>query len=372
MIKKTKKKIFMGIIIAVFSTIIGLFLILIIGGTITKHFVYTPSFKDNEGKVLQGSIAEYRLIKLGGYPQAVLIRGRNVNNPVLLFLPSGPGISETGMFRNMHSHLEDYYTMVYLDPRGAAKSASLCFDYSTLNTQQLIQDIHELTLYLKKRFNKEKIVIMGHSFGAGFGTLSAAFYPHDYSAFIGIGEPVCPTEIDRLSYSWTIEQAKKTNNQKALKELESVNGYWTKRDQKGYFNGMMVNKKYVGYYGGQLYGKQGFLSFILKNMMCHEYNIFDYGPYLLGMQFTGPATWNIMITTDLRQQAKEFQCQFILFTGRHDYNAVPSLVFEYYNYVKAPLKKMYWFEKSAHFPHFEEKELFQKIMIEEILPIINK
>jgi len=369
---KTKKKKIMGYLVSLFLILFGILLIAVLGGYITQRFVYTPSFKDQKGDEIAGSIAEFKRIKLGGIQQAILIRGKDIKNPLLLFLPCGPGVSETGMFRNMQANLENYYTMVYLDPRGAAKSYSPFMDSKTMNTEQLVEDIHELTLYLKKRFKKEKIVIMGHSFGSGFGTYAAALYPQDYSAFIGIGEPVCPTEIDRLSYSWTLEQAKKEGNTKALKELEAVEGFWQKRDPKGYFNGMMVNKKYVGYYGGQIYGKKGFVPFVLKNMLSNEYTVFDYVPYMLGMLFSGPSTWEIMVSTDLRKQATEFQCPFILLTGRNDYNAVPELVYEYYEMVKAPMKKFYWFDKSAHFPHFEERGLFQKIMIEEILPVVKE
>jgi proline iminopeptidase len=368
--KFLKKKI-MGSLFTFILIIAGLFLIVTIGGIISRQCVYTPPFTGSDGNKIPESIAEFSHIKLGGYSQAILIRGKNINNPVILYLHAGPGLSETGLSRNFNASLEDYYTFVYLDQRGGGKSYSPFLDASTMNTGQLLQDIHELTQYLKKRFGKEKIVLMGHSFGAGFGALAAARYPEDYSTYIGIGQPVCVSDIDRLSYAWTVEQSKKTGNTKALKELEKVNGYWKRKDQKGYFNGMMVNKQLVGYYGGQVYGQKGFLSFVLKNSLCHEFTVFDYVPYLLGMNFSGHNTWEIMISLDLRAQATDFQCPFIMMAGRNDYNAVPELMQEYYNLIKAPVKKLYWFEKSAHFPNFEESDLFQKIMIDEVLPIVK-
>lgn len=353
------------------SVIIGLLLILTIGGIITCHFVYTPPFKDANGYVLPGSIAEFKRIKLGNCSQAVLIRGKSIDNPVLLYLHSGPGLSETGMMRNMNGILENYYTMVYLDQRGGGKSFSFLNDYKKFTTEQLIQDIHELTLYLKKKFKKEKIIITGHSFGAGFGAYAAAVYPEDYSLFIRIAQPVNPCEIDRLAYAWNIKQAEKSKNGKALDELEKVKGFWNLKNKNGYFNGMMVNKKWVGYYGGQIVGHKGFVPYVLKNSLSHEFTVFDYAPYMLGMIFTGPASWNIMITTDLKKQSSEFKCPVIILNGRQDYNSVPDLVEDYYNFIKAPLKKIYWFEKSAHFPNYEEKEFFQKIMINEVLPLLK-
>jgi pimeloyl-ACP methyl ester carboxylesterase len=349
--------------------LIGLVLFITAGAVITENFVYTPAFKGADGKKLPGSIAEFRRVNLGGISQAILVRGKNLDNPVLLFLHAGPGLSETSLMRNMNSVLENYYTMVYLDQRGGGKSYSLFDDYKNFTTKQLVQDIHELTQYLKKRFNKEKIIIMGHCFGAGFGALTAAIYPDDYSLFIAIAQPVCPVDIDRLSNAWNIEQAKREVNDKAIKELESVNGFWNLKEPKGYFNGMMVNKKWVGYYGGMIAGKKGFVSFVLKNLLSLEYSVFDYTPYMLGMTFGGPAAWEIMITTDFRKQVPEFKCPIIFLQGRQDYNVVPEFTKEYFNTVKAPYKKMYWFEKSAHFLHIEEKELFQKVMIDDVLPV---
>lgn len=349
------------------------FVFLIVSGAIISHYwVYTPKFTDKDNKVISGSVAEYRRFQIGDHSHGVLIRGRNINNPVILFLHAGPGLSETGMMRNMNAVLEDHYTMVYFDHRGACKSFSPFMNFETVNTNQLINDIHELTIYLKHKFKKDKIIIMGHSLGAGFAAYVANRFPADYSALIGIGMPVCSREADRRSFDWSVDQAIKNDNKKALQELESVKGYWEKTDQKGYFQGMMVNKKWIGHYGGQLYGKKGFVTYVLENTLCMEVPIFDYLPYLLGMMKCGPASWEIFITHDLRVQAAEFQCPMILFTGRHDYNAVPSLVEEYFSQVKAPYKQNYWMENSAHMPLFEEKEIFQKIMTKDVATHLNK
>jgi pimeloyl-ACP methyl ester carboxylesterase len=350
--------------------LLGCLLVNILGVLISRNFVYTPPFKGTDGKVVQGSIAEFRHIKLGGYSQAILIRGKSLDNPIMLFLHAGPGLSETGLARNFNAALEDSYTMVYLDQRGAGKSYTPFMDYSTFTTEQLLQDIHELTQYLKERFGKEKIAIMGHSFGAGFAAYAAERYPEDYSAFIGIGQPINLVESDSMAFEFALENAMKNGNDKAVKELEKVKGYWLKNDKESYFTGMMIMKKWVGYYGGQIYGQKGFVSFVLKNTLCNEFTIFDYPAYLLGMNASGPASWDIIRTLNLWKQAPAYKIPVILMEGRHDYNTVPDYVESYYKAIKAPVKKLYWFENSAHMLNYEEKELFQKRLMEDVLPII--
>ena len=50
--------------------------------------------------------------------------------------------------------------------------------------------------------------------------------------------------------------------------------------------------------------------------------------------------------------------------------AVPAdLAAEYFAQLKAPAKHLVWFGNSAHTPSAEEPELFNKMMIEQVLPL---
>jgi pimeloyl-ACP methyl ester carboxylesterase len=46
------------------------------------------------------------------------------------------------------------------------------------------------------------------------------------------------------------------------------------------------------------------------------------------------------------------------FLGRHDFNTPSQLAAQYLDRLDAPLKRLVWFEKSAHFPFFEEPDRF--------------
>ena len=82
----------------------------------------TKPFRGPDGKVLPGSIAEAKYLRLGGLEQWVMIRGESLDNPPLVLLHGGPGLTETPFFRHFNAPLEKTFTVVYWDQRGSGKS----------------------------------------------------------------------------------------------------------------------------------------------------------------------------------------------------------------------------------------------------------
>lgn len=45
----------------------------------------TPAIKGFDGKILVNSIANLQKLRIGGIDQTILIRGNNIDNPIILF-----------------------------------------------------------------------------------------------------------------------------------------------------------------------------------------------------------------------------------------------------------------------------------------------
>ena len=146
----------------------------------------TAPIRDREGDLVLDSVASLEKVQIGGTQQWILVRGEDVSNPILLWLHGGPGASQMPVARYFSADLEKYFVVVHWDQRGAGKSNPRDFDESTMTFQQFIDDGHELTLYLKQRFNKQKIYLLGHSWGTMPGIKLAQAYPEDY--FMGEAE----------------------------------------------------------------------------------------------------------------------------------------------------------------------------------------
>ena len=96
-----------------------LFVIVVLSGCVT-----TSKFLDESGGVSPESVAAFEEVTLNGVKQRILIRGRNAANPLLLILAGGPGGTTMIYAYNYLSELENHFTVVHWDQRGAGKSFS--------------------------------------------------------------------------------------------------------------------------------------------------------------------------------------------------------------------------------------------------------
>jgi pimeloyl-ACP methyl ester carboxylesterase len=55
--------------------------------------------------------------------------------------------------------------------------------------------------------------------------------------------------------------------------------------------------------------------------------------------------------------------------GRHDRHIPSVLAEQYFRSIEAPLKRLIWFEHSAHNPPFEEPGKFNRVLIEDVFPL---
>ena len=83
------------------------------------------------------------------------------------------GCSEIPYVRKYQGTLEEHFTIVHYDQRGSGKSYQFFEDYSTISSDQHVEDLLALTDYIKNEFSKEKVLLMGHSFGTYIGIKAA-------------------------------------------------------------------------------------------------------------------------------------------------------------------------------------------------------
>lgn len=82
----------------------------------------TPSFYNKEKNPIPNSVTTIENVTINNRKQALLIRGQDVNQPILLCCHGGPGMAQIGFIRHFQETLEKHFIVVNWDQRGAGKS----------------------------------------------------------------------------------------------------------------------------------------------------------------------------------------------------------------------------------------------------------
>lgn len=326
-----------------------------------KHLGRTPPFLGPQGDSLAGSIAEIRYLRLGGLDQWVMVRGLSVANPCLILLHGGPGFPEMRLFRHFNAELEKSFTVVYWEQRGTGKSFDRKTPRSSLTVEQFIADLGELVDWVRQRLGKDKVAIYGHSWGSLLGVLYAARFPEKVSAYVGTGQIGDWPASEALSYDFTLAEAERRGNRKALKELRAIgsppHAYWQ----------MSVQRKWLARFVGIVRGLK-FWNFVGIVLGGPESSIWDLPNILRGFMLS-KVTWPEVSALNLMKSVPSLQVPVFFFIGRHDHVVDPAGSAAYFEMLTAPSKKFVWFEESAHEPPAEEPAKFNTLMADLVLPV---
>jgi pimeloyl-ACP methyl ester carboxylesterase len=183
---------------------------------------------------MENSISEKTFVEINGFTQGMFIESNDINNPVLLFLHGGPGLPEYGLTEKYPTHLEEHFTVCWWEQRGAGISYSKNITPEDLTIENIVLDTIEITNYLRERFNKDKIYLMGHSWGTLIGLYAVKEKPELFYAYIGVAQIVNQLESEKMAYKYMIEQYSKNNNKNMVKRLEEYNILSSNEIQKKY------------------------------------------------------------------------------------------------------------------------------------------
>jgi pimeloyl-ACP methyl ester carboxylesterase len=358
----------MGKAIGILMTILVVFLVcvFILGGVLLACSPGKPEpYLDEKGKPLPDSISEKIFVNINGVQQGMIIKSKDMRNPVLLYVHGG--MPDYFLTQKYPTGLEDYFTVVWWEQRGSGLSFNPDATPNAITSEQLISDTLEVTNTLRNRFGKEKIYLMGHSGGTFIGIQAAAQVPELYYAYIGIAQMSNQLESERLAYEYMLLKFRENGNTKLIRKLEAAqvtlkdgipDAYYLLRDGAMHSLGI-----------GTTHDMRSVISGIfLPSLTFREYTAREKFNLWRGKSQSGVSSiWNEITTTDLTLKVTEFEIPVYILAGRYDYTVNYALQKNYFKKINAPEKGFYTFENSAHSPLFEEPESFIEIMINDVL-----
>jgi len=349
-------------VICLFIAVIFLFLARAIVVTVLKasHQIEYPGIDSME------------TVKIGGINQCIYIRGKDINNPVLLFLHGGPGTPEMPLLYKFQYEWEDYFTVVHWDQRGAGKTyfanqtnAGNVFRGSSF--EQSIQDAWEVTEYLKQKLGKEKIVILGYSWGSAIGDALVKRYPDSFSAYIGVGQLINGAEGERIGFENVLNAAYNKGNQQDIETLEKLKPYPSNPFDITKFTSLRkIQVKYGLAVGVDIKSILGYFFspyLTLSELTYYLINPFELNENIVQFAFT---EYNI------RDYRTDYEIPVIYILGENDYQTPTSLAEAYFEEIQSPVKKIFILPNSSHQPMIDHPQRFTEILISEVLPITKE
>ncbi|MBK8905290.1 MAG: alpha/beta fold hydrolase [Anaerolineaceae bacterium] len=329
----------------------------------------TPPILGPDGQPLPGSIAELTSVTIDGQDQALMIRGYDVDKPILLYLSGGPGQSSLPWPRVLFDDLSRDLIIVGWDQRGTGKSYAALDPDVTLTLDRTVADTIEVTNYLRERFDEDKIYLLGESWGTTLAVLAAQQRPDLYHAIIGSGQMVSQPETDRLLYYDVLAYADRAGDE-ALAEKMLAYGEPPYQDMYAYAFVMgYYEALYKPYTPPAAYLEKGRAANLGPwNVLGSEYNFVEKVNVFRGFLDTASILYPQLQAIDFRQDVPRLEVPIYVLDGAAELSARRDLALEWFDLLDAPIKRMYTFENSAHAPAFEHFEAFTQIMKETVLP----
>jgi pimeloyl-ACP methyl ester carboxylesterase len=294
-------------------------------------------------------IEETRSVRIGGIDQWISVRGTDRRNPVLLMLHGGPGYVAMPTSWYFQRGWEEYFTVVQWDQRGAGKTYAANDPAKvapTMTRARMLQDAEEMVAWLRKTFGKERIFVLGHSWGSSLGIQLAQRHPDWLHAYIGLGQITDGMESERRGWRFAIDAARRDGNARAVHELESIAPY-AAAGKPLVLKDLYLQRKWLGHYGGAVYGRTDFEAESNAVRLAPEYSDAELRTLWEGTEFSSSRMLTDVLSQDFSTITR-FACPIVIFNGRHDYNVSASATAEWFAKVEAPSRQLVWFEHSAH------------------------
>jgi pimeloyl-ACP methyl ester carboxylesterase len=289
------------------------------------------------------------------------IRAADRTAPVLLWLHGGPGGAERPLFRYFNGDLEQRFVVVYWDQLGAGRSFDPKADPHRLTIARHLADLDTVVDHLRQSLGQNKIVLMGHSWGAALGLLYAHAHPEKVSAFIGVNPLIATLKGQQAEYDFVSAEASRRKDDKVLARLQEIGPPPLKEGRQ-----VLAMERLVQRYGGVFHKKPRRTWILVRAIFSGLVTPWEI-PRLIHANNVSLSAMNTeLLSLDLSRSVSTIDVPVLLFVGRYDQHTNAKLAAAYFETLHAPVKRVLWFEKSAHNIPFEEPDLFNATVVREL------
>ncbi|MCX7513669.1 alpha/beta fold hydrolase [Frateuria sp. STR12] len=317
-------------------------------------------------------IEELRKVRIGGIDQWLSIRGHDRRNPILLVLHGGPASPSMPIGYTYQTPWEDYFTVVQWDQRGTGKTYAANSEAQMapgMTIEGMTEDGAQVVQYLRQRYDKQKIFLLGHSWGTVLGVNLAQRHPDWFYAYIGVGQVVNVRKNEELGYAFALQQARAHDNAEAIAALEGIAPY--PGDEPMTIERIAVRSRWETYYGGLAFGRDSFAFDADAESLSPDYSQRDLDAIGKGSMFSLRHLLQPLLKVDFDHTTR-FGCPVLLFVGAHDQTTSHVLAEQWFDDLQAPWKHLVVFADSAHMVMQEQPGRFLVHLLTDALPLAQR
>ena len=285
---------------------------------------------------------------IGGIDQWVAIQGRDVRNPVILFLHGGPAEAQSPFLQEFRPW-EEAFTVVNWDQRGAGKTYGKSGPATPdMTVERIADDAIEVAEHVCKRLGKSKVILVGHSWGAILGLHVIKSRPDRFAAYVGTGFSASWALSLDGQERWARQQALAAGDRVTLKALDDTANLpvtdWRRILASGKYKMSPSDLDYLKIQ----------TAFIGEPPRPTTGDVAD---WIAGGSFTGPKLIPAIVSFDAQALGLDMPLPFFVFQGRDDHVASFEPAKTYVAEVRAPIKRFVPIV-GGHFALFTDPDEF--------------
>ena len=318
--------------------------------------------------VSEHGIEECCYVPLGGIKQYIQIRGQDTRNPLILFLHGGPGNPTSCLSYHYQKDLEQDYTIVNWDQRGCGRTYYQCRGKDTpITVEQILADLDELVDYLRARFCKDKIILLGYSWGTVPGVMYAKLHPEKLSCYLSVCQCVHILSGAVLAAKKTADTARHkgdTARADALEhEIQKFIHSDTRFSQKGFFAYASLRDATCAYQkNGSCRPLSAYIRTGLLSPDCHIRDLrWKLRQLLLPHAYFAhqrPLISYLSMEFDLHCLPPDYRVPVYFLCADDDRICPADLTEDYYRRISAPDKQLLRIPDGTHTVFFDQPKVF--------------